>query len=235
MLDKNKEIMVRNYNAFAVSVSTKMQNFVFPAAERGSYSSLPLTWDEIIQINNSSKVFKNGFLMFPEEDSDEIYSALRILDYKDILTNEQIENIVLHPTRDGVEKLIAIDDDAYFDRARGIYTYLRNNGYDISNRIDTIMELRYTELKNNKKTSSIVVSDKLASNNDEKIKELENRLSEMEALKKELESLRSLVSSAGSSVNDEPKKEVSEEKPVEDKPKPAPKKKSSSTGSKKAK
>lgn len=235
MLDKNKEIMVRNYNAFAVSVSTKMQNFVFPAAERGSYSSLPLTWDEIIQINNSSKVFKNGFLMFPEEDSDEIYSALRILDYKDILTNEQIENIVLHPTRDGVEKLIAIDDDAYFDRARGIYTYLRNNGYDISNRIDTIMELRYTELKNNKKTSSIVVSDKLASNNDEKIKELENRLSEMEALKKELESLRSLVSSAGSSANDEPKKEVSEEKPVEDKPKPAPKKKSSSTGSKKAK
>ena len=235
MLDKNKEIMVRNYNAFAVSVSTKMQDFVFPAAERGSYSSLPLTWDEIIQINNGSKVFKNGFLMFPEEDSDEIYSALRILDYKDILTNEQIENIVLHPTRDGVEKLIAIDDDAYFDRARGVYTYLRNNGYDISNRIDTIMELRYTELKNNKKTSSIVVSDKLASNNDEKIKELENRLSEMEALKKELESLRSLVSSASSSANDEPKKEVSEEKPVEDKPKPAPKKKSSSTGSKKAK
>ena len=236
MFDKNKDIMVRNYNPYVITVNTRLQDFTFPAAERGSYTALPLTWDEILQINNGSKIFKDGFLLFPEEDEEEIYKSLRILHPENILRNEQIEEIILHPTKEGVEKLISIDDDANFDRARGIYTYLRNNGYDISNRIDAIMEMRYAELKNNKKTSSIVISDKIVTNDSERIKELESKLSEMDALKEKLAALEKLLAN----TNPETKEDASGEKKAEAATeeavaKPAPKKRTSSTGSKKAK
>lgn len=223
MIDKTKEFLVLNYNSFPVVVNTKYQEYIIPAADGDNPSSLPMTWDEILTINNNTRAFKNGFLVFEENVKEELYKALRIVDWESILTNEQIKEIILRPSKDGVAKLIAVTDDAYFDRIRGVYTYLRNNGYDISNRIDAVILARYKELRNGKKTSAIVLEDKTVNAEADKIKELEAKLAQLEAA---LTAAQEVEKKA-----DDPVVKTEEEKPKA----PAKTKKTTSTGTKKTK
>ena len=84
---------------------------------------------------------------------------MAIRDWENILTDEEIRDIILNPTPEGVKKIIAITNPAMFERVRGIFIQLKNtNMYDISMRIATVINERYKELYRGQRNSAIKVS-----------------------------------------------------------------------------
>jgi hypothetical protein len=146
-----------------VIIKTHIKEYICESAdENGNPSITPLSISEIETLNSKTNGFKIGMLRFPEEIEKEVYEdILRISDWKDILTNEQIENIILHPSIEGLGKIVAIKNVSLFERVRGIFFLLKNsNQYDISNRVEAVVSRRYKELCNQQVKTSIQLTSK---------------------------------------------------------------------------
>ena len=162
MLDKNKTYLVLNYNGSPVAVSTRHESYIIPGGSSESPSSMPLSVDEIVQINSNSNVFKMGLLWFEEEFQEDLYKECRIRNCKDILTDSEIEDIILHPTLEKLERLLSIENEQYFERCYGIYIGLKNSNYSIKQNVENVMLTRRKELRNRKYKSGILLTKKEA-------------------------------------------------------------------------
>ena len=95
---------------------------------------------------------------------------------------------MLNPTLDGMQTLLSIENDAYFERIRGIYMGLINTGADISNKVATMMEARRQEFAKNQRKTKIILTpheDKTASDKDQRIAELEANMETMRRMMEE--------------------------------------------------
>lgn len=156
-----KAINVLNYNDNVVIVSTRDAGYSISHANNDSPSILPLTFDEIAFINSNSEVFRTGILRFQEDLEEEIYEELKITNWKDILTNKDIEEIILNPTIKGLKSIIKIQNTANFDRVKGIFTGLKNeNVHDISMRVEKIIKARDAELRRGVRNTEIQIQAK---------------------------------------------------------------------------
>lgn len=159
--DLNK-IAVYNYNENRVSVAVapgKSYSFE-PSPDGVTPTVIFMTMDEIRYANNS-KAFKNGMLFFDKEIESEIYEELHISDWKNILSNKMIGDIILHPTFDGLNKIIGIKDSSEFERVRAVFHKLKkDDAHDISVRVAQIIDTRYKELLNRKSSTSIELTKK---------------------------------------------------------------------------
>ena len=162
MLDKNKTYLVLNYNGSPVAVSTRHESYIIPGGSSESPSSMPLSVDEIVQINSNSNIFKMGLLWFEEEFQEDLYEECRIRNWKDILTDSEIEDIILHPTLEKLERLLSIENEQYFERCYGIYIGLKNSNYSIKQNVENVMLTRRKELRNRKYKSGILLTKKEA-------------------------------------------------------------------------
>ena len=171
-----------NYNDNCICVNIAPgKSLKFDEALYGEPTTTPLTLDEIRYINNGI-AFKAGWLEFPEELEDEIYEELRI-DKSKILKLKDIKDILLHPTKDGLIKILSIQSLADFDRVRGQFQKLKYDGYKLTLDIANIIERRTKELFNNQLKSDIVIEDAdVVPNDNGKVAELEKQLKEMRAL-----------------------------------------------------
>lgn len=194
-IDKNKEFMVYNQSGSKVTVvTTRGDEYLFDSGSVESPFGIPLKLDEIIGINMKTNVFKIGLLCFAPEDEEEIYKALRIVDWKDILKNSEIEDIILHPTYEGYKKIININNEAYFDRVVGVMTGLKSAFIDIPTKSQIIISHRQSELDERKRKTDIVLEkiigdDEIADEN-KKLKE-ENKImqTEIDELKEQIKLL----------------------------------------------
>jgi len=153
-----KSINVLNYNDNTVVISTKTDGYAIASASDGNASILPLSFDEIAYINSNSEAFKAGLLRFQEDIQEEIYDELKIVNWKDILTNVDIENIILNPSIDGLSRIIEIKNVANFERVKGAFTKLKNTkNYDISMRVEDILKERDSELRRGIRNSEIII------------------------------------------------------------------------------
>lgn len=160
MLDKNKTYLVLNYNGSPVAVSTRHESYIIPGGSSESPSSMPLSVDEIVQINSNSNVFKMGLLWFEEEFQEDLYKECRIRNWKNILTDSEIEDIILHPTLEKLERLLAIENEQYFERCYGIYIGLKNSNHSIKQNVENVMLARRKELRNRKYKTGILLTKK---------------------------------------------------------------------------
>lgn len=194
-MDRNKTYLVLNYCSSPVAVSTRTDSFLIDGGKTEEPASMPLSLDEIYQINSHSPIFKVGLLRFEKEYEEELYRELRIRNWQDILTDKEIENIILHPTVDSLQKIIDIQLDMYFERIYGIYIGLVNANYPVRENVKTVMSARRKEFRNNQKTSRIILSKESKKDNEE-----------MDKLKQEIKTLKALINqnnSIGNSTNDE--------------------------------
>lgn len=153
-----KAINILNFNENTVVISTKNDGYSLSPASNGVPSILPLTFDEISYINSNSEVFKTGILRFPEDIEEEVYNELKITNWKEILTNEDIENCILNPSIEGLTKIINIKTVANFERVKGAFTRLKNEKtHDISMRVEDIIKNRDTELRRGIRNSGIII------------------------------------------------------------------------------
>ena len=162
MLDKNKTYLVLNYNGSPVAVSTRHESYIIPGGSSESPSSMPLSVDEIVQINSNSNVFKMGLLWFEEEFQEDLYKECRIRNWKDILIDSEIEDIILHPTLEKLERLLSIENEQYFERCYGIYIGLKNSNHSIKQNVENVMLARRKELRNRKYKTGILLTKKEA-------------------------------------------------------------------------
>ena len=220
-INENKLINVLNYNENPVVIKTHVREYLCQSSEGESPSITPLTFSEIESLNSNSNAFKIGTLRFPTDIEADVYKALRITDWEEILTNKDIETMVLHPSLSGLTKLIAINNVQLFERVRGIFFSLKNtNQYDISTRVEKIVIARYKELCNRQIKTNIILSVKdtnttVPAEEVNALKEQNNILQEqMVQMQKMMEQM---ISMQGINVKVENKEAVSVEKKAEHK------------------
>lgn len=154
---------------------------VVEAAIDGNPTTLPLTWDEIVYANNSN-VFKSGSLEFQSNIENDIYNELGIVK-ENVLKYKEIKEILLHPDKNGLQKILKIKTLSDFDRVREIFQKLKFEGYSITLDVNNLVKKRTEELFLGKSISSILVDDtKNESSDSKKVQELEKQLEGMKAM-----------------------------------------------------
>ena len=157
-----ENISVLNYGHSLVVISTKDRQYTFnPISDDGIPSMIPLSYKEIEFVNSNSSVFRNGTLRFKEDKQEEIYEALRIVDWSDILFEDVIIDTISNPTLEKLQKIINVKTVAVIERVRGILVYLKNTGEaDVSIKVDRIINERFKEISHGQLKSNIVLRPK---------------------------------------------------------------------------
>lgn len=188
-ISKTKHYMVLNHSASPVCVSTRYDSYLIQGGTQEDPGSMPLTFDEISVINSVSPAFKIGLLRFEPDCEKEMYEALAIANWQDILTLERIEEILLHPTMETMEQIIQIDNVAYFERVRGVFVGLKNAGANLSVQVENVINQRYAEfVKRQRKTSIKLVADEptAPAPSKEEFDEMKAQLAAMKAMMEQM-------------------------------------------------
>lgn len=192
---ENMAVPVYNYNNSYVYAVSNIQTYEFIPAKDGIPTVCYISFPEIVYINSISDCFRTGLLMFSEEMQEEAYKEIQFADWKSIITNQQIKDILLNPTKDGLEKLISITNESIFNRVKSILVELKNsNADDISNRVIKVIDARWNEIRRGIFKSQIHINFKNDNvvNNSEKA-ELEDVKSQNAMLLKEIADMKKII------------------------------------------
>ena len=216
---KTEDINVLNYNENDVFVNGSKEHYKFKASKNGKVPTVvPIPFNELQYIASNTNIITTGWLTFDNDIKEEIFTELRIPDWKDILSNEDIKNILIHPTMEGLQKIIDIENQSYFDRVRIAMFKLIGEGVDITTKVSRIVNQRYDELQKRQRKSSIVLTKKDTTVSVDTVRELseqnaslQNQLDEM---KKMMEQMMAMQTASHVETKIENKEEsVKEESP----------------------
>lgn len=194
-----QNITVLNYNENEVFVDSSKEHYKFNASRDGvtpTMQNIPIS--ELQYICSNTDVIVTGWLTFDEDEKDEIYTALRLPNWREILTNEDISNILTNPTMEGLQRIIDISNLTYFDRVRIVMFRLLNDGVDISSKVKNVVDRRYEELQKRQRVSSIIlnprIGEKKASN--EQVQELSEQNAKLQEQLDEMKKMMAQFMSA---------------------------------------
>ena len=97
-------VKVYNYNPFILAVGDKMLAPCYNYDEP-TYESISV--DQLQYINSNSNAVRNGLVRFDENEEDDIYAELGV-DKSRIIKNEEIEDIILHPTQENYRNFLRL-------------------------------------------------------------------------------------------------------------------------------
>lgn len=179
-----KEIDILNYNSFSITIQTKDANKLIPSMKNNEPGREQLSPSEIKYIHNQGNAFKDGLLCFPKDIEKEVYEEiLRIKDWQNILQNDDIKEIILNPTTEGLSRIVNCESPMVFDRVRAIYTNMINQGtHNISYRVIQVLDDRFKEIQNKIYKTKIDLTNKKLT--------VDNSSSEVNNLKEQNEKLQ---------------------------------------------
>lgn len=205
-MNSNK-IKIENHNPFNLSIRSNLRDYILsPVSEDGTPTVEYLTLEEIIWVDSNTNAIRTGLITINEDDREEVFREIKFEDGDKIITNKDVENILLNPSVDGLSKIIEITDASTFDRVYAVFVGLKEGGsVDISNRVINLMNERYKEFKRGQNVSHIKIERKDTETviSQDRAKELE---SQNESLKQELSELKDMMKQILASQNDKPKK-----------------------------
>lgn len=210
-----------NYNTSGIIIVLRDTSIPMGGGRRDNPFVYPFTMAELQQIANSSNIIQTGWLRPTEEQKEFIYDALRIQNWQDILTEDEIETIILHPTVDGLNRLLSIKETLYFERVYGAYIGLKNVNAPISANVERLIKGRYKELQKGKLTTEFVVQAKDlptadsfvgSTGSDDEINELKDKVDKQSAMIDKL--LAELAQMKSEKTQDEQKNESAADKPA---------------------
>lgn len=159
-LDK-QNINVLNYNENDIFSDTMRDHYKFSASRDGITPSVtPIPLNELLYISSNTEAISSGWLMFDDDVKEEIYKELRIYNWENILSNKDIEDIIMNPTIEGLQKIIDIDNPSYFDRVRVALFKLIEDGKPVTEKVNRIIDQRYDEIQKRQRRSSIILTKK---------------------------------------------------------------------------
>ena len=207
-IKENLAIKLYNYNPFVLSVTTNIRTYQLdPCYDMEIPTFATVTYAELDYFNSVSSALRNGMIVIDEAVREDVYEALHIIDTDKILFNEDIEEILIHPTREGLEKIISNTDESVFNRANGIYVGLINSGeHDISNRVTNIITMRRDEIRRGMLKTQIQLvakDDNIKATNED----IESVKAQNDALQTQLNQMQEMMAKllAGQNKADEPK------------------------------
>lgn len=180
-----KDIRVYNECPFPVNLVGQRRDYIFPACLDGEPTMNFVDFDEIEYAHSRNKVFNIGLLIFAEEDREGMYEALGIKDWQNkVWFNKDIEDIIMHPTLDKMQRVIDIKDVITFERVRGMVVRFVNEKRDVSQNVINIVNARYQELNSSVITSKIVIrpADVETKVSADEVADLKRQLAEMQAM-----------------------------------------------------
>lgn len=173
MKENMKEVYkVKNYHNF-INLPTEDDRKPI-VLEAGDFNGLnpfvkKLTLSQIQYINLRCEVFKTGRLEFEECDEAELFEYLDIYQPEKIFRAEEIVDIIKHPTKEKLERVVSIDNLNTIDLFRALVVSFGNLGNeDISGRVSKVINQRRNEIYRNpseqtkisiKKTSDEIQSE----------------------------------------------------------------------------
>lgn len=199
-----QNINVLNYNENSVFVDSSKEHYTFNASRDGKTPSVvPMSLSELQYIASNTEIIVTGWLTFDDDVKEEIFKELRIANWKDILSNQDIEDILRNPTLEGLQKIVDIDNQTYFDRVRISLFKLTNDGADISNKVVRIVNQRYDELRKRQRHSSIVLTKKDAQSyaTPDEVKQLSAQNASLQAQIEEMKKMMEQMMAAQTVVN----------------------------------
>ena len=144
----NNTIQVYNYSPNPVAIKGTHREYLVPGA-RGMGPGLEfLSTEDVKYINSRSPVFKFGILEFAEEDREEIYAELNMPNWKETtLFEKDIDEMLLHPTKESLQRIINVPNVQMIERIRGHMVGLVNAGEDVSSRVIKLVNERTDEMR----------------------------------------------------------------------------------------
>lgn len=149
-----------NYSTSKIIVALRDGSVVIDGGTRDQPAMYPFTLSELQQIASSSPAIQVGYLRPAKEDAKFVYETLRIRSWQDILTEEDIEQMILHPTVEGLTQLINIKDAFYFERIYGVFIGLKNVNAPIADNVSRLLKGRYKELQKGKINTDYIIKEK---------------------------------------------------------------------------
>lgn len=224
----NSMIQVFNYSPNPVAIKGTHREYLVPAARNMGPGVEFLSADDIKYINSRSPAFKYGMLEFDETERDEIYKELGMPNWKDtILFEKDIDSMLLHPTKESLQKIINTSNLYTIERIRGHMVGLINAGEDVSSRVIKLVNERSAEVNRHPSLPS-------------KIKLVEKDYTppvtqdDVAKLKKELEEMKRKLSEYSSDKNEPVEDAPEETKPTKAETPKRTSSKKSTTGKTKA-
>ena len=215
-----QNINVLSYNMNDVFVNASKDHYYFKASRDGKTPSVvPMPLSDLQYINSNTNVFIIGLLTFDDDVKEEVYKELRIKDWKKILSDAEIENIIKNPTVEGLQKIVDIDNVSYFDRVRVVMFRLLNGGTDITTKVKSVIDTRFEELQNRKRVSSIRLVEKdiksYATPDDVNTLKSQNESlqTQLDEMKKMMEQMMSMQTEKKETSNTAEKKTTTAKKP----------------------
>ena len=210
-----QNITVLNYNENEVFVDSSKEHYKFNASRDGVTPTMQnISISELQYICSNTDVIVTGWLTFDEDEKDEIYTALRLPNWREILTNEDISNILTNPTMEGLQRIIDITNLTYFDRVRIVMFRLLNDGVDISSKVKNVVDRRYEELQKRQRVSSIILNPRIGEKkvSNEQVQELSEQNAKLQEQLDEMKKMMAQFMSAQNiSTTEKESEKVTEE------------------------
>lgn len=224
-----QNITVLNYNENEVFVDSSKEHYKFNASRDGvtpTMQNIPIS--ELQYICSNTDVIVTGWLTFDDDEKEEIYTALRLPNWREILTNEDISNILTNPTMEGLQRIIDITNLTYFDRVRIVMFRLLNDGVDISSKVKNVVDRRYEELQKRQRISSIILNPRIEEKkvSNEQVQELSEQNAKLQEQLDEMKKMMAQFMSAQNISATEKESEKATEETIKKKAGRPPKKSS---------
>lgn len=154
---EKKFIDVLNCDDNVVTISSlNGKGYTFEPGSVEEPCVIPIPPEEIMYMNSTCSAFKNGVLRFRPEEQNEIFEAIGVKG-DDVLFIEDIDDAILNPTVENLQRMIDIKDGAQFERIRGRFYRMTNAGEDLSTKVKRLIDERYKELRAGKRNSELSV------------------------------------------------------------------------------
>lgn len=211
----NVAITVCNYNPFVLSVNTNLTSHVLaPCIDLDVPTVDTVTYSELVFVNSNSTAIRNGLIRFQKDVEKDVYEALQINNWEKIITNKEIEDAILNPDKDKLQKIVEITDSSIFDRVVAIYQGLINDGeHDISNRIMGIIDERKREFRRGMNVSRIQITAKEVENQKSDIEDMKKQNADLQVQLAQMQALMQKILDGGVATPIEKKEEAPQKKP----------------------
>ena len=179
---EKKFIDVLNCDDNVVTISSlNGKGYTFEPGSVEEPCVIPIPPEEILYMNSTCSAFKNGVLRFRPEEQNEVFKAIGVKG-DDVLFVEDIDEAILNPTVENLQRMIDIKDGAQFERIRGRFYRMTNAGEDLSTKVKRLIDERYKELRAGKRNSelSVVPATKPVDNVQAELEAAKSQLAEMQ-------------------------------------------------------
>lgn len=182
-----KDIRVYNECPFQVNLVGQRREYIFPPCMDGEPTMNFVDFDEIEYAHSRWNSFKIGLLTFNEEDREGMYEALGIKNWKDtVWFDKDIEDIILNPTLEKMQRVIDIKEMITLERVRGMMVKFVNEKRDISQNVINVINARFKELNSGNTSSKIVIRqsdvERSSAASSEEVNDLRRQLDAMKEL-----------------------------------------------------